>query len=131
MLIVAALTAVGVALRLAVANQSLFADELSTRYMVAGRSLDDVISVVHTDAEITPPLSFVASWFTTRIDFTPELLRAPSLVAGAADDPAGLRARRAHGRAPRGACRGGAHDVLAVHGLLLGRGPGVCAGDRA
>ena len=87
MLIVAALTAVGVALRLAVANQSLFADELSTRYMVAGRSLDDVISVVHTDAEITPPLSFVASWITTRIDFTPELLRAPSLVAGAVTIP--------------------------------------------
>jgi mannosyltransferase len=87
MLIVAALTAVGVALRLAVANQSLFADELSTRYIVAGRGLDDVVSLVHTDAEITPPLSFVASWLTTRIDVTPELLRAPSLLAGAATIP--------------------------------------------
>jgi Dolichyl-phosphate-mannose-protein mannosyltransferase len=87
MLIVAALTAVGVALRLAVVQQSLYADELSTRFMVAGHGLGDVISVVHTDAEITPPLYFVASWLTTRIDFTPELLRAPSLLAGAAAIP--------------------------------------------
>jgi hypothetical protein len=81
--IVAALTAIGVALRLAVAQQSLFADELSTRFVVAGRGLADVVSIVHTDAEITPPLYFVASWLTTRIDLTPGLLRAPSLVAGA------------------------------------------------
>jgi hypothetical protein len=87
MLIVAALMAVGVALRLAVAHQSLFADELSTHYVVAGHGLADVVSVVHTDAEITPPLYFVASWLTTRIDLTPELLRAPSLLAGAAAIP--------------------------------------------
>ena len=87
MLIVAALTAVGVALRLAVAHQSLAADELSTRWIVAGHGLGDVLSAVRTDAEITPPLSFVAAWLTTRIDVTPELLRAPSLVAGAAVIP--------------------------------------------
>lgn len=75
------------ALRLVVAHQSLFADELSTRFVVAGRGLADVVSVVHTDAEITPPLYFVASWLTTRIDLTPELLRAPSLVAGALTIP--------------------------------------------
>ena len=87
MLILVALTAAGVALRLAVAHQSLFADELSTRYMVVDRGLADVISVVHTDAEITPPLYFAAAWLTTRIDLTPELLRAPSLLAGAAAIP--------------------------------------------
>lgn len=87
MLIVAALTAVGVALRLAFADQSLAADELSTRWVVAGHSLGDVISIVRTDAEITPPLSFVAAWLTTRIDVTPELLRAPALLAGAATIP--------------------------------------------
>src|SRR5215207_5719297 len=87
MLIVAALTAVGVALRLAVAQQSLFADELSTRFVVAGRGLADVVSVVHTDAEITPPLYFVATWLTTRLGLTPELLRAPSLLAGAVAIP--------------------------------------------
>ena len=125
MLIVAALTAVGVALRLAVAHQSLFADELSTRYMVAGRGLGDVISVVHTDAEITPPLYFVTAWLTTRIDLTPELVRAPSLIAGAADDPARLPARPAHGRAARGARRRRADHVLAVHGLSTPPRPGA------
>ncbi len=35
--------------------------------IVAGRSLADVVSMVHTDAEITPPLSFVLAWLTTRI----------------------------------------------------------------
>ena len=87
MLIVVALTAVGVALRLAVAQQSLFADELSTRFIVAGHGLADVVSVVHTDAEITPPLFFVLAWLTTRPGLTPELLRAPSLIAGAAAIP--------------------------------------------
>jgi len=87
MLIVAALTAVGVALRLAVTLQSLNADELSTRYMIADHGLFDVVSLVHTDAEITPPLYFVAAWLTTRLGLTPELLRAPSLLAGAAVIP--------------------------------------------
>ena len=87
MLILAALTAIGVALRLEVAHQSLFADELSTRYIIAGHGLADVVSIVHTDAEITPPLYFAAAWLTTRIDLTPELLRAPSLLAGAAAIP--------------------------------------------
>jgi 4-amino-4-deoxy-L-arabinose transferase-like glycosyltransferase len=87
MLIVAALTAVGVALRIAIAHQSLFADELSTRYILAGHGLADMVSVVHTDAEITPPLYFVAAWLTTRFGFAPELVRAPSLLAGVATIP--------------------------------------------
>ena len=80
--VVVALTVLGAALRLAYASQSLAADELSTRFVIAGHSLGDVLSIVHTDAEITPPLSFVASWLTTRVDLTPELLRAPAVVAG-------------------------------------------------
>jgi hypothetical protein len=87
MLIVAALTVAGVALRLAVAHQSLAADELSTRWIVAGHGLGDVLSIVRTDAEITPPLSFVAAWLTTRIEVSPELLRAPAVIAGALTIP--------------------------------------------
>ena len=87
MLIVAALTVIGVALRLVVARQSLFGDEISTHWIVSGNDLPGVVSTVHTDAEITPPLYFVASWLATRIDLTPELLRAPSLIAGAAAIP--------------------------------------------
>jgi hypothetical protein len=86
-LTVAALTVVGVALRLLVAHQSMFADELSTHYVVASRGLADVISIVHTDAEISPPLYFAAAWLTTRLGDTAELLRAPSLLAGAAAIP--------------------------------------------
>lgn len=81
---VALILVVGTIVRLRVAGQSIFADELSTYWIVSTRGLGDVLSVVHSNAEITPPLSFVASWLTTRVDTTPELLRLPSLVAGIA-----------------------------------------------
>jgi 4-amino-4-deoxy-L-arabinose transferase-like glycosyltransferase len=87
MLIVAALAVAGVVVRLLVADQSLFADELSTRWMIADRSFGDVIAAVHTDAEITPPLYFAASWLTTQLGLDPLLVRAPSLIAGAATIP--------------------------------------------
>ena len=66
----------------------MFADELSTHYVVTSRDLGDVISTVHTDAEITPPLYFAARVAddAPRAD-TAELLRAPSLLAGAAAIP--------------------------------------------
>ena len=82
MLIVAVLTAVGAALRLLVAGQSLFADELSTYWIISTNGLGEVIDTVHTTAEITPPFSFVLSWLATRIDLTPEMLRLPALVGG-------------------------------------------------
>src|SRR5215211_5264764 len=81
------LTGIGGLLRLAVADQSLFGDELSTYWIVATHDLGGVVSVVREEIEITPPLSFVLSWLTTRIDVTPELLRAPSLLAGVAAIP--------------------------------------------
>lgn len=86
-LIVVALTAAGTAIRLAVAQEPIFGDELSTYWIVSTNGLRGVVSTVHTDAEITPPLFFVAAWLTTQIDLTPELLRAPSLLAGAASIP--------------------------------------------
>src|SRR5215212_9887225 len=86
-LTVALLTAVGVALRVALARQSLFADELATHYVVIGRSLSGTVAIVHTDVEITPPLYFALTWLATRLGDTGVLLRAPSLVAGAAAIP--------------------------------------------
>ena len=86
-LAVAAVTLAGAALRVAVAHQSLFADELSTYWIVSTRGLRGVLSTVHSNAEITPPLSFVLGWLATRIDLTPEMLRLPSLVAGIATIP--------------------------------------------
>ena len=85
--IVAAITVVGAGLRLVVLHDSLFADELSTYSIISGNGLGGVISTVHTDAEITPPLYFVLAWLATRIDLTPELLRAPSILAGVAAIP--------------------------------------------
>src|SRR5918992_3043068 len=84
---VALLTVVGAGLRLALLGDSLVADELSTRWMVTAGGPWDVIAKVDTDAEITPPLSFLASWLTTRIALEPELLRLPSLLAGVATIP--------------------------------------------
>ena len=85
--VVAALTAVGAVVRLVILHDSLFADELSTYWIISGRSLGGVVSVVHTDAEITPPLFFILSWLATRIDLTAEMLRLPSFIAGVAAIP--------------------------------------------
>jgi Dolichyl-phosphate-mannose-protein mannosyltransferase len=81
------LTAVGIALRLAVVDEAILADELSTYWIISTNGLGGVVSTVNTDAEITPPLFFVASWLATQVDLTPELARVPSLVAGAASIP--------------------------------------------
>jgi hypothetical protein len=82
------LTVVGFALRVAVSQQDLFADELSTYWIVATNDLDGVISSVNSDNEITPPLSFVAAWLSTRVELTPEWLRVPSVLAGTLTIPA-------------------------------------------
>src|SRR4051812_35454695 len=83
-LLVAGITLVGAGLRVALVGQDLFADEFSTRWMIAGHGLGEVISRVYTDAEITPPLFFAASWVTTRAGLDPELVPLPSLIAGIA-----------------------------------------------
>jgi 4-amino-4-deoxy-L-arabinose transferase-like glycosyltransferase len=86
-LVVAGLTVLGTAIRLRVADQSVFADETSTWWLASSHGLGGVVSTVHSEAEVTPPLYFVVAWLATRIDLTPELLRLPSLVAGAAAIP--------------------------------------------
>jgi 4-amino-4-deoxy-L-arabinose transferase-like glycosyltransferase len=86
-LLVALLTAAGFAIRLVVAHQPLFADELSTYWIITSHGLGGVLSTVHSNAEITPPLYFVAAWLTSQISHAPELVRAPSLIAGTATIP--------------------------------------------
>jgi hypothetical protein len=90
--IVAGLTVVGFAFRYPVARQSLFADELSTYWISATHGLGGVVSLMYgtgkiTHAEITPPLSFLLFWLTSRLGHAPELLRLPSLIAGTASIP--------------------------------------------
>jgi len=91
-LAVLALTAVGAVPRVLVAHQPVFADELSTYWISVRHSLGGVLSLLYSSgrihhAEITPPLSFLASWLTTRAGATVELLRLPSLLAGIATIP--------------------------------------------
>ena len=85
---VAALTAIGLAVRAALLGQTLFGDELSTWWVVTEHTgLAGVWDIVHTDAEITPPLYFLAAKATTQIAATPEMLRLPSLIAGTVTIP--------------------------------------------
>ncbi len=89
---VIALTVIGAAVRVIVAHQSIFADELSTYWISATHGLGEVMRLLYSTgrihhAEITPPLSFVTSWLTTRAGTSPELLRLPALLAGTATIP--------------------------------------------
>jgi hypothetical protein len=91
-LTVAALTVAGAVLRVLIARQSVFADELSTYWISVRHSLGGVLSLLYSTgriqhAEITPPLSFLASWLTSRAGGSPELLRLPALLAGTATIP--------------------------------------------
>lgn len=82
LLAVFVITGAGLLLRLLAYQQSVFGDELSTLYLVDGRSLGEVFSGVASDAEISPPLYFLLAWLTTRLGESPELVRLPALLAG-------------------------------------------------
>ena len=91
-LIVTALTVAGLAVRFPIAGQSIFADELSTYWISATHGLGGVLSLMYgtgqiPHAEITPPLSFLLFWLSSRLGHAPELLRLPSLIAGTATIP--------------------------------------------
>ena len=85
--ILALLTLIGLVFRIVVAGDSVFSDELSTYWIVSENGLRGVLTTVHGNGEITPPLYFVLAWLTTRVDLSPEWLRAPSLLAGVATIP--------------------------------------------
>jgi hypothetical protein len=89
---VVALTVVGAVLRVLIAHQSIFADELSTYWISVRHSLGGVLSLLYSSghiqhAEITPPLSFLAAWLSSRLGSSPEVLRLPALLAGTATIP--------------------------------------------
>ena len=85
--VVAGLVVLGGAVRLALARQDLFADELATYWIASTRSARGVVDTVASTAEITPPLSFLLSWLTTQGPSDPTLVRVPALVAGIASIP--------------------------------------------
>jgi Dolichyl-phosphate-mannose-protein mannosyltransferase len=87
-LLAAVATAIGFALRVALVDQSLSSDELSSYWVVTRNTgLSGVLDAVHSDAEITPPLYFLLAKLTTQIDATPAMMRLPSLLAGTAVIP--------------------------------------------
>ena len=65
------LVVVGGALRLVVAGQDLYADELATYWVATAHGFTGVVETVATTAEITPPLSFLLTWLTTRLGLDP------------------------------------------------------------
>ncbi len=73
----------GLALRIKVFGQSLYGDEMSTLWIVEGRSAGEVLDLIESDAEISPPLFFLAAWLSEQFWHSPEAVRLPSLLAGA------------------------------------------------
>src|SRR4051812_1570791 len=76
-LAVALATVIGGALRFDVASQDFFGDELSSYWFIPKQGLGDVLSTVHSDAEISPPFSFVAGWVASKVSLDPEMVRLP------------------------------------------------------
>ncbi len=88
-IVIVLLTIVGLTIRLLVARQSFYGDELATYWIITTRGLRSLISALYnTHDEITPPLFFVSSWLTTQIGHAAELVRAPSVIAGTLTIPA-------------------------------------------
>jgi hypothetical protein len=83
MIVLVGLTLVGLALRLPSFSDSLWGDELSTNYVVNGFGVGNVLHVVNSDQEGTPPLFFLLTWLTKGFDGN-EGLRVVSLLAGLA-----------------------------------------------
>ncbi len=85
-LAVAALTLLGLALRLTGLKEGLFGDELYLYEIARLPGLGDVLSKVH-DTESTPPFGFVLAWAATKLGDPTVTVRLPSLVLGTAAIP--------------------------------------------
>jgi Dolichyl-phosphate-mannose-protein mannosyltransferase len=86
LLILAGITAIGLALRLPSFGDSMWEDELSTNFFVHGFGITNVFQVGPSDQEGTPPLFFMLAWVTRGID-NAEGLRLVPLLAGLASIP--------------------------------------------
>jgi mannosyltransferase len=81
------LTALAAVLRILMAQDNLWGDELYLYEIVHGHSLGRALSIVH-DTESTPPLYFVLAWVAARIGQDDQLwIRVPSLILGTATVP--------------------------------------------
>lgn len=79
----------GLVLRLLMLREPAWGDEMSTIWIIGGNDLFGVISMVDSDAEISPPFYFLlaeaGSWVFGQ---TPDGVRVPSLIAGVLIIPA-------------------------------------------
>jgi hypothetical protein len=85
-LLLGALVALAIALRLPSFSGALWADELATNYVVHGFGTGGLFSILLHGREATPPIFFLLTWLTKGVDGA-EGLRIVSLLAGLASIP--------------------------------------------
>lgn len=86
-ILLAAITLIGLVPRVLQFGDGIYGDEVSTLYIVRDRSFGDMLHVISSDAEISPPLYFILAWFSTKLGGAPEFVRLPSLIAGVVSVP--------------------------------------------
>jgi 4-amino-4-deoxy-L-arabinose transferase-like glycosyltransferase len=86
---VALITLLGLALRLPSFSDSLFGDELSAYYIVAGHSFGQVMHLLnYHSTELNPPLFFMVDWLSQTIfGLSSASMKLVSLLAGTATIP--------------------------------------------
>lgn len=87
--LVAAVTMVGLALRLPSFGDSLFGDELSAFYIVAGHSFGQMMHLLNGHStELNPPLFFILAWGSVKVfGLSAMALKLVSLLTGTATIP--------------------------------------------
>ena len=88
LLLVGIITVGGLVLRLPSFRDSLSGDEISTYFIVSGHSLSQVLRLVESNQETSPPLYFMVAWATKGFfGNTAESIRLVSLVTGTSAIP--------------------------------------------
>lgn len=87
--LLALITLLGLALRLPSFGDSLFGDELSAYYIVAGHSLGQVLHLLdYHSTELNPQLFFLLAWLSkTVFGLSSVSMKLPSLIVGTATIP--------------------------------------------
>lgn len=80
--VLAGIVVVGLLLRWAAMDESFYGDELFTYEIATKESLSQVLDLVRSDIEISPPLFFVAAWTLGHLGDPFVWLRMASLAAG-------------------------------------------------
>jgi 4-amino-4-deoxy-L-arabinose transferase-like glycosyltransferase len=87
--LLAAITAIGLALRLPSFGDSLFGDELSAFYIVAGHGFGQMMHLLNGHStELNPPLFFILAWGSVKVfGLSAMALKLVSLLTGTATIP--------------------------------------------